>query len=55
MDIIQRDLLKKLFASETHLSHGELYLWTQLIHELASLSNGSENLANRILETLELK
>ena len=55
VDIIQRGLLKKLFASETDLSHGDLYLWMQLIHELASLSNGSENLANRILATLELK
>ena len=55
VDIIQRGLLKKLFASETDLSHGDLYLWMQLIHQLASLSNGSENLANRILATLELK
>ena len=55
VDLIQRKLLKDLFAQEAELSAGDLYLWLQLIHELASLSNGSENLANRTMATLESK
>ena len=55
VDLIQRELLKDLFAHEKELSPGDLYLWMQLIHELASLSNGSENLANRTMSTLESK
>ena len=55
VDLIQRKLLKDFFARETQLSSGDLYLWMQLIHELASLSNGSENLAKRTMATLESK
>ena len=54
-DLIQRKLLKDFFALETELSSGDLYLWMQLIRQLASLSNGSENLANRTLAILESK
>ena len=55
VDLIQRKLLRDLFALETDLSSGDLYLWMQLIRQLASLSNGSENLANRTLAILESK
>jgi hypothetical protein len=55
VDLVQRKLLKDLFAREAELSAGDLYLWLQLIHELASLSNGSENLANRTMVVLEAK
>ncbi len=55
VDLIQRKLLKDFFALETELSSGDLYLWMQLIRQLASLSNGSENLANRTLAILESK
>ncbi len=55
VDLIQRKLLKDLLARETELSAGDLYLWMQLIRQLASLSNGSENLANRTLAILESK
>lgn len=55
VDLIQRKLLKDLFARETELSSGDLYLWMQLIRQLASLSNGSENLANRTMAILESK
>ena len=55
VDLIQRKLLKDLFARETELSPGDLYLWLRLIRQLASLSNGSENLANRTMATLESK
>ncbi|MDP7471431.1 MAG: DUF47 family protein, partial [Vicinamibacterales bacterium] len=55
VDLIQRKLLRDLFGHETELSPGDLYLWLQLIHELASLSNGSENLANRTMVVLEAK
>ena len=55
VDLIQRKLLKDFFVLETELSSGDLYLWMQLIRQLASLSNGSENLANRTLAILESK
>ncbi len=55
VDLIQRKLLKDLFAQEAELSPGDLYLWMQLIRQLASLSNGSENLANRTMAILESK
>ena len=54
-DLIQRDLLKALFASEDELSHGDFHLWMRLIREVASLSNQSERLANRVRMTLEPK
>ena len=54
-DVIQQAFLKELFTREAEFTQGELYLWMQLMHELASLSNQSENLANRIMSTLELK
>ena len=55
VDLIQRKLLKDLFVQETELSSGDLFLWMQLIRQLASLSNGSENLANRTMAILESK
>lgn len=55
VDIVQRQLLKKLFASEDELSYGDFHLWMRLTRELANLSNQSENLANRVQATMELK
>jgi uncharacterized protein len=54
-DLIQRDLLKALYVHEEELSHGDFNLWMRLVRELASLSNQSERLANRVRMTLEPK
>jgi hypothetical protein len=54
-DVIQRQLLKGLFAHEAEMSMGEFYLWTRLLKQVSELSNLSESLANWIRRTLELK
>lgn len=54
-DVLQRDLLKKVFSDQTCLSAADLNMWIQLIKNLAYLSNLSENLADRVQMTLDLK
>lgn len=54
-DLIQRRLLKSLFASETEMNYSTFFLWQRIFAGTAALSNLSENLANRICMTLELK
>lgn len=54
-DLIQRDLLKTLFASEDRLSVGDFFLWSRLLEQISDLSNLSERLANRVRRILELK
>lgn len=54
-DLIQRDLLKDLYAHEGDLTHGSFHLWLQVFREVAALSNLSEKLANRVRMTLEFK
>lgn len=53
-DVVQRDLIKKLFAAEDSISYGDFYLWTRLVRQLGQLANLSENLANTIRSTLDL-
>lgn len=55
VDILQYALVKKLFRKADQLSNASFYLWRSLFKELASLSNLSEKLANRIRMILELK
>lgn len=55
VDVVQRKLLKKLFANESKFTVGSFHLWLQIFDNIAALSNISENLANRIRMTLELK
>lgn len=55
VDMIQRQLLKKLFTSETEMSYTTFYLWQKICGATADISNLSETLANRIRMTLELK
>ena len=55
VDLIQRQLLKKLFAAEDRLNYVMFYQWQRLFENIASISNLSENLAYRIRMTLELK
>ena len=55
VDLIQRKLLKKIIQSEDKISHSTFYLWQKIFEALAAVSNLSENLANRVRMTLELK
>ncbi len=55
VDLLQRQMLKNLFANETALTTGEFFLWTKLFKQVGDLSNLSERLANRVRRTLELK
>ena len=54
-DLAQRQLLKNLFANESELTIGSFHLWLRIFNGVASLSNLSEKLANRIRMTLDLK
>lgn len=54
-DLVQRTLLKILFSKCDHLSPPNFFLWTKVIEEIASLSDESERLANRVRMTLEVK
>lgn len=54
-DLLQRSLLKLLYTQEEHMTVGTFYLWSQIIRQVAELSNLSERLANRVRVTLELK
>ena len=55
VDILQKQLLKKLFNSEEKLNYITFHLLQRLFEGVASLSNLSENLAYRVRMTLELK
>jgi len=55
VDVIQRQMLKSLFANEEGLTTGDFFLWTKLFKQVGDLSNLSERLANRVRRTLELK
>lgn len=54
-DIIQRRLLKIFFNEDSTLSPSSFHLWQRIFESIASISNLSEKLANRIRMTLELK
>lgn len=55
VDLIQRNLLKSIFSLEEQMSYSTFFLWQKIFKSLASISNLSENLANRVRMTLELK
>ena len=54
-DLVQMQLLKKIYAHDTDFSAGEFHLWMRVTRVLSRLANVSENLADRILKTLSLK
>ena len=54
-DVVQLQLLKKIYAHDKDFSVGEFHLWMRVTRVLSRLSNVSENLADRILKTLSLK
>lgn len=55
VDMIQRQLLKKIYQAEKEMTYTTFYLWQKICEALASISNLSENLAFRIRMTLEIK
>ena len=55
VDLIQRELMKKLIAAEDHMSYTTFFLWQRIFQVIAEISNLSERLAWRIRRTLELK
>lgn len=54
-DVIQRDLLKGLFACEDKMSYGAYIHWQKIFEEVGAISDVSEKLANCVRMTLELK
>jgi predicted phosphate transport protein (TIGR00153 family) len=54
-DLVQMQLLKKVYAHDGDFSIGEFHLWMRVTRVLSRLSNLAENHANRVLKTLSLK
>lgn len=54
-DVLQQSLLKKFFLNVDNLPAPSFFLWMKVIHELASISDEAEKLANRVRMTLEVK
>lgn len=55
VDLIQRELMKKLISLEDKMSYTTFFLWQKIFETLAEISNYSEKLAWRVRRTLELK
>ena len=54
VDLLQHALLKALFALESEMTFASFYLWLRIIESVASLSNLSQKLADRVRMTLEV-
>ena len=54
-DVVQRELVKLVYAGEDQMTYGTFDLWMKLISEVSDLSNYSEKLAYRVRMTLERK
>jgi len=52
-DVIQRELLRKMLAHEDDISHGDFFLWTSIIRQVARLADRCEELASSVRMTLE--
>lgn len=55
VDLIQRELLKKMIEAEDKMTYTTFFLWQRIVVALADISNLAEKLAWRIRRTLELK
>lgn len=55
VDLIQKDLLKKMIQAEDKMSYTTFFLWQKVTGALADISNLSERLAWHVRRTLELK
>ena len=47
-DVVQRELLRSLFAHELELTAGDLMLWSKLFSTIGGIGNIAENLADRV-------
>lgn len=54
-DKIQREVIKNIYSSEEKLTFMTFDLWKKIIELISSLSNLSEELANRVRMALDLK
>lgn len=55
VDLIQRELLKKMIDAEEQMSYTTFFLWQRITVSIAEISNLAEKLAWQIRRTLELK
>ncbi|NCF99517.1 MAG: TIGR00153 family protein [Planctomycetia bacterium] len=55
VDLCQRQLLRVVFGSEENLSYSEFHLWLKILSEIGTISDLSENLADKVRTTLEIK
>jgi len=55
VDLIQRELMKRMISAEDKMSYTTFFLWQRIIEAIAEISNLSEKLAWRVRRTLELK
>lgn len=54
-DILQRNLLKKMYSMDDPLPYTSFILWINILQAIASLGNISEKLANRVRMLLDIK
>lgn len=54
-DILQRNLLKKLYNMDDAIPYTSFTLWINILQLVASLGNTSEKLANRVRMLLDIK
>lgn len=54
-DVIQRDLLRHLYASVRQMDYDRFYQWQEIFKATAAISNLSEQLANCVRMTLDIK
>ena len=54
-DILQRNLLKKLYNMDDIMPYNSFILWINILQSVAALGNNSEKLANRVRMLLDIK
>ena len=55
VDLCQRNLLRFVFDSEDLFNYAEFHLWLRILSEIGTISDLSENLADKVRTTLEIK
>lgn len=55
VDVVQRQLLKKLFQADSEMAYTTFHLWQKICEKIASISDLSEHLAYRVRLTLAPK
>lgn len=54
-DVLQHDLLKKLYSLDDELPYSSFQLWINILQTISSLGNLAEKLANRVRMILDIK